>query len=575
MSSTVAGLIAGRPRPVTATPDEGLKEVTRRMLDYGFSQLPVVAAGDAKEQVLGMVSHEGIVRACLHVGVPMTSLRVSHALDTRVLEVQATDEVLSLLHRAKEASALVVVDEDRRLLGILTDFDFANWFCLKGVDTRLLANIEEAIVQLIQGAYHAQPAGTLVKLVKDLKLSENEHLRRPIHAIVNECVASRSQNPSALRHEVFEESYRASMSAVFGSNFDQLTLAQYVLLALNDTCWPTYGESLGLDKEILQQMCASAVVLKSKCDKNKLPFTATNREQLVFLQGILDRVLDQIHPEQPGPSPLDAGALATARASASSDASNHDFATLQAYLECIAFTEERLTHGFDQIEQILGAPLAPEARQHRRWWRNGSSSGQATAWRAAGWRVVSTDMTRARVTFGRDFALHDAYLQKFSALSSALLYPRDWRRPESRPEGRPSLKIAVLTGDETATATIMLAFCERARFRIELYLDGEDPQERKALFDHLLEQRESIQTGLGDAPLSWERSDSHAGSRIALYYPGQLRVPLTEEALDRLSRWVKQVFPRFEQTMRRCFEPDPDSSDDDATLDQDEVEEPQ
>ncbi len=58
---------------------------------------------------------------------------------------------------------------------------------------------------------------------------------------------------------------------------------------------------------------------------------------------------------------------------------------------------------FAQVEQVLGFPLPPSARNHREWWSNQAGAGhsQASGWQDAGWRVWKVDLDGKRVIFNR------------------------------------------------------------------------------------------------------------------------------------------------------------------------------
>jgi hypothetical protein len=56
---------------------------------------------------------------------------------------------------------------------------------------------------------------------------------------------------------------------------------------------------------------------------------------------------------------------------------------------------------FQRLEEIIAAPLPPNARSDRTWWGNTSNRTrvQAHAWLNAGWTVDVVDLTRELVTF--------------------------------------------------------------------------------------------------------------------------------------------------------------------------------
>ena len=64
--------------------------------------------------------------------------------------------------------------------------------------------------------------------------------------------------------------------------------------------------------------------------------------------------------------------------------------------------DETLVLRMAEVEQLIGEPLPPSARESRAFWSNRSSGGhQAGAWTAAGYLVREVDFRRERVAFGR------------------------------------------------------------------------------------------------------------------------------------------------------------------------------
>ena len=90
MAFTAEDLLVGRAEPVTATADEIASDVLDRMIQYDYSQLPVV---DAHRRPIGMVSSDAILRALSHFGVGLRELRVADAID-RVRPRRLDEDVL-------------------------------------------------------------------------------------------------------------------------------------------------------------------------------------------------------------------------------------------------------------------------------------------------------------------------------------------------------------------------------------------------------------------------------------------------------------------------------------------------
>lgn len=78
------------------------------------------------------------------------------------------------------------------------------------------------------------------------------------------------------------------------------------------------------------------------------------------------------------------------------------------------------------------------------------------------------------------------------------------------------------------------SFAQGGKIRAEFYIDLEDKDRNKKLFDHLLEQKPEIEREFGER-LSWERLDDRRACRIAVYREGSIEVPTAMR--DELRKW--------------------------------------
>ncbi|MES1262901.1 MAG: hypothetical protein ABUL69_01010, partial [Peristeroidobacter soli] len=83
------------------------------------------------------------------------------------------------------------------------------------------------------------------------------------------------------------------------------------------------------------------------------------------------------------------------------DTDRRRYAPLGRYLRDLPPSQLGATLGFDEIEQIISAPLPPSATNHRQWWANQSAGSRAPHWDAAGFKVDSVDAGKRLVRFVR------------------------------------------------------------------------------------------------------------------------------------------------------------------------------
>ena len=88
------------------------------------------------------------------------------------------------------------------------------------------------------------------------------------------------------------------------------------------------------------------------------------------------------------------------------------------------------------------------------------------------------------------------------------------------------------------------AFASKEQVRTEIYIDFGDTARNKALFDELLECRETIEREFGK-PCQWERLDHRQGSRIAIYRQGSIESDT--QSMQEIQAWTIDYLLRFKK----------------------------
>jgi hypothetical protein len=201
---------------------------------------------------------------------------------------------------------------------------------------------------------------------------------------------------------------------------------------------------------------------------------------------------------------------------------------------------------FEEIEKIIGDPLPASAYEHRAWWANDSKGHpHSHAWLDVGWRTNYLNRTEKVVTFVRIREREKAYIEFFSKLLSELRKKASFPVKQVSSDGTNWVVCQTITSPGLVVGYFNYSFARGKRFRVELYLDTSDQQTTKQVFDKLYEQREALESALGE--LSWERIDDKRASRIALYHPGHITDP--EEQLQVLREWAVEKMIVFYNTM--------------------------
>jgi predicted transcriptional regulator len=139
MPFTVKDLIAGRPEPITTSRNASVQDALRAMIDGDFSQLPVVDSDGTAE---GMITSDSITRALSHFDLTIKEMRVFHAMTQDVPTYYPEDELFGLLDDLKNTYAVLAIDNNKRVIGIVTSYDTTEYFRRRGEDVMLLEDIE-------------------------------------------------------------------------------------------------------------------------------------------------------------------------------------------------------------------------------------------------------------------------------------------------------------------------------------------------------------------------------------------------------------------------------------------------
>ena len=150
-------------------------------------------------------------------------------------------------------------------------------------------------------------------------------------------------------------------------------------------------------------------------------------------------------------------------------------------------------------------------------------------------------MSRKEVNFVRIRERERAYISFFGPLKTRLDKELDFKLRDTAATG---INWITLIGiPETGImAQIAICFANQSRYRIELYIDTNNKEANKIIFDELHAQKETIEGKIGE-PLGWERLDDRRASRIALYNTGNIEND--KKKLKQLQDWTVKMLPVF------------------------------
>jgi CBS domain-containing protein len=590
MPFTVQDLIVDRPEPVTVSRDESAEAALRRMIEFDYSQLPVV---DREGRAEGMITSDSIIRALNHFDLTIKEMRVFHAM-TDVDTYGPEEDLFGLLDDLKDAYAVAVVDNDKRVIGIVTSYDTTEYFRRRGEDMMLIEDIETMLKEYVLAAFQ-NGSGDPDRAALDAAVEEisetNSKLRGPFGQALHQYLQAEPGTPLQVDNQRAEKVFAQHLNPKQPPKpFERLSLGDYIKLFLSKGRWAKYKVVFDLDPDSCHKLLGAVNDIRNELAHFRAEITPHKREQLRFCKEWLARHQDEVAKtfappaaEVAPPTTIEGGGDGDASPGAkgvkalgdfltdmltairlgkfdgddlpvqlaeSDDSRASRYAPLANYLQSIPPDEDKAEMTFKDIELFIGGRLPRYAREHRSWWANDSIGHvQSQQWLWAGWRVSAVNMPGERVTFTRIKEREQAYIEFYSKLLSDLRGLGGIPVRTNSADGSSWVVITRLAPEGEAQLSIVgFSFARGGRFRVELYIDQGNGEANKRIFDDLLKRREEIESEIGEE-LSWERLDQRRASRIAVYRPGSI----TDDAerLAELRSWGAATIVKF----YRVFKP--------------------
>lgn len=527
MAFAVRSLFDRKPPAVTASPEEPASIAVNRMIVHDYSQLPVVT-GDAR--VVGMVSHESVLRAMVTFACGIEKLSVRDAM-FRHRAVSLDAGMAELLDGLGQCASLLALDRAGELIGIVTDFDMTAYFRADVEDRMHVADIELAVRGFVSGSYGGDAT---LELRHAVRRSSSKELRAAFNKALRDYLGVGVTVEGGKVNQAFEDNF------IKDKPFDQLTLNEFIGLFTDQARWGTHFATPFGDKREEVRGLLEKVRDARNAIAHLRGLNSEQRELLRFCAEWLGRIQEaqeqrapvaavEVIPDAPATTePVVIPATPEAPPSPPVDAVTQNeggYASLSAYLQGIEPSRAEVVIAFADVERIIGAELPDSARRHRAWWANDSEGHvQAQSWLDVGWKAA-VNLSAGQVRFTRTAGREDEYIHFFSSFLTQLRAAGMSAAPS--PHGGSFHWIVGMHAGTTRVGWLAVSFGRGGRFRSELYLDGGEREANKRVFDSLIAQREQIEQTLG-APLTWERLDDQRASRIARYRPGKV----TDEAVE-------------------------------------------
>ncbi len=566
MPFPVKSLIQGRSKPVTVTPKTTALEALQVMMRHDYSQLPIV---NEHGQAEGLITSDSILRSLSHFQTTINSLHVRDASCTAKI-FAPEDDLFELLDGLRDAYAVLIVDSQGILTGIVTDYDTSEYFRRRAEDIMLVEDIERTLRDFILAAF------------PNTQESDEENLdSQELNTAISK-LSSSGQDMGRFRQAVLEylkqenlasDASPVSIKVAFDiltpaprkvKPFTELTFSEIEDLLFSGDRWQFYEKAFTVEKIGIRKLLDDVRETRNKLAHFKGEVTEPERVRLRFCIEWLQRHQNAVFNAFPRPAvaevvglqPVDQPALVIPSSDGVADvileteheepqANDSKYAMLALYLRnlSIAVKEHELT--FRQIEATIGSELPSFARQHRSWWANDSKSHvQSQEWLDAGWRVSYLNISEERVKFSRLAGRDRAFIDFFNGLVKELRTYQDFQVREGSPTGQSWHVVKILTEGQSR---LIAVFGLHHKFRVELYVGSGDVNRNKVFFDALSDKKDPIEQSFGHT-LSWERLDDKKASRVAYYVEGAITD--TPEQLEALKTDGARLMVKFFDCLR-------------------------
>lgn len=575
--------------------DDAVQMALDLMIEHDFSQLIVV---DSQGKLEGLITSDSILKALSFFQATVDQLKVSHAL-IKVKDYRIDDDLSELLKRLRDLNAVPITDKEGYPKGIITSFDTTEYFRTRAEDIMLAEDVETTLRDFIESFYKGsnddvdeQKLNEAIEAIMTSGKDVEKKFQKALQQYLGQCSQGQTSIDKDVAKQVFER-HLSQPSQI--KKFSELTLYEYIQLFRK--IWDHYQESFkGIDLAAIDNLLATARSTRNAIAHFR-EITPQQREHLKFCADFLDRhrpTISTLHIETGyavgvgSPVTITIGDTVisnkvigdqvaglikqipdfwqsiTASTQTDSDEpselgppaeelgpADSRYAPLAVWLQ--NQESNRIFLSFEEIEAIIQDALPTSARKHRNWWANDTvSHSQSQQWIEAGWRVSNVNISEERVIFSRAGERQIAYVNFFSALRPKLeSIPNLSVKPSPNAQGRHWFTFEVSAENHPATVHV-LSFARGSRLRLELYIDVNDRDRNKRIFDYLQAQHLDIEADFG-APLSWERLIGQRSARVAVYRDNS-SITDTPEHLEEMQTWLIETLPRFYKALAQRFQ---------------------
>lgn len=487
-------LIDGRGTPLSVSKKTSVREALTLMVENDYSQLPVI---NEQGDLIGIISESSITNTYFHIGATLSllDLTVDHCM-VLAKTISPESDIFEALNLLENVYAVVVV-ENLKPKGILTDYDTTHFF----------RDLSEGLV-----------------IVEDIEVT----LRQYIEAVFpNE----RSMDAALMR--AFKENKKDPSRPA--KEYQELSFGEHIQLIITEHNWEKF-EPYFAPKELFKKLMDQVGSIRNQL--------AHFRGKIESIQlNVLVKARDWLSV-RPRPETSDKAIIGKLDVKLeditliSSGTVKGKYGQLQVWLARQREAgETRVRLGFAQMEDLIGEKLPESAYKHRSWWENDAAThSQAESWLAAGWIVDDVELATGEMTF------RQTNLALYYTFFTDLLNRLKSFRPGITQTQKASLQNWLSFSAGTTGYTFGWVLPKEHILRVELYIDRGEKSVNQAAFEALAKQKEEIETAIGQK-LTWSPLPEARATRIFASTP--FHVTQGSEEHERAKKWGTEMMLKF------------------------------
>src|SRR5579871_4205304 len=246
MQFPVRDLIEGRGLPLSVLPDTTLEHALSQMIAHSYTQLPVL---QTDQRPLGLITTDSILRTISYFDTTLKDVRAKDALED-VERFRPDQDLFALLGALRDRFAVLIVNDDKTLLGIVTSYDAMDYFRRRAEDVMLVRAIESMVKKNIQAIFTDGSgqidSARIQEAVQEITPS-NKELRGRFRKALLEYLDLEGYEKKPINEQHLTQSFEHCLyERPKPKDFERLGFDEYCQIFLHRSRWPSIESAFAI-----------------------------------------------------------------------------------------------------------------------------------------------------------------------------------------------------------------------------------------------------------------------------------------------------------------------------------------